>query len=222
MPGWVADVAPKMVISSSQYGNPIRDRVVHQFSSVAERDATATPKVGMLCYCYTERTLYLYQWTSEWWNPGTPLVSPQWVVYDTGWVPWDARVWSGPTTMWAADDMNAAYRRTLGACDVFVQATGVGITATVDNDLIYVPLPVPTPVADVKGSFGTAQIHDPVAGVLGPLGMFDATRLAVGLLHTEGTGVADHTNLVVRGDLSDTTGAKLNLYMSGSYPCVFV
>lgn len=80
--GWVADVEPNTTISSSQYGNAIRDRVVHQFANVAERNAQAIPVDGMFCYTAAERTVWCYVaaggwgwriWSEPWrdlsWNP---------------------------------------------------------------------------------------------------------------------------------------------------------
>src|SRR5262249_26202166 len=158
MPGWINDVFPKEVLSSSQFGNLIRDRVVHQFNSVAERDATAIPKLGMMCYCVAEKTLYIFEAPVLWWNIGAPAIAPQWCVFDTGWVTWSPQVWSGPTTTWSATTTKCTYRRTLGTCEVHVRIEGVTLTSTVAQDLIYVQTPVATPDAAAVGTFGTAVI----------------------------------------------------------------
>lgn len=229
MPGWVQDVAPKHVISSSQFGNPIRDRVIHQFNSVAERDATARPVVGMMCYCLTEATYYAYLYPKPWYNVGAPPLGPLWCIWDTGWVAWPAELWSGPTTNWGGGSNRwAGYRRTFGQCDFFAELTSISYTDTIGTDLIYIPMPTPpahdpayTPgTIPVKGTCGTMQIQDETKGVLGPFAMFDETHIACGLLHLEGAGVADHTNLVVRADLTTPAGShQLNVYARGSYPC---
>lgn len=56
---WIADVVPEEGISSSQYGNPIRDRVVQTFTDLTEANAhVASLPVGATChiegsgYCY--------------------------------------------------------------------------------------------------------------------------------------------------------------------------
>lgn len=57
--GWMPDVAPATTIRSA-WGNAIRDRVVFQFATVADRDNKAQPVDGMLAWTRQERSLWLY------------------------------------------------------------------------------------------------------------------------------------------------------------------
>jgi hypothetical protein len=59
--GWIDDVYANEIIYSSQYGNAIRDRTVHQFANKAERNAVAAAAItnGMVCYTATEQTWWL-------------------------------------------------------------------------------------------------------------------------------------------------------------------
>ena len=220
MPGWVSDVAPKMVISSSQYGNPIRDRVVHQFASAAERDATARPVSGMMAWCELEKTLYIWQASAQ--ESGA---ADTWQVFETAWMPWSPDVWSGPTTTFPAlANRSSRWRRSWGQCHIFLNVRA-RLTATVSTDLIYVQPPVGVsttfPAAGETGGmgcFGSGMIQDSTAGTLGPLAMFNSTQLAVGKLGTGGT-VGAITNLVIRNDLA-AAGNDIDFYMHGSYPCV--
>lgn len=69
---WINDVVPNEAISSSQYGNAIRDKVIHQFDSVAQRNAQAVPQRGMHCWCIAEATEYRHDGTG-------------WVILDEPW-----------------------------------------------------------------------------------------------------------------------------------------
>ena len=84
--GWIPDVYPEEQISSSQWGNLIRDRVHHVFANAGERYA-ATPKDGMICVQEDNSTFYRYQTG----NNG-------WVVMETPW-----RQWANPRLLSGAD-----------------------------------------------------------------------------------------------------------------------
>jgi len=76
---WIDDVVTHTTIRSV-WGNSVRDRVVHQFATTAERDGpTVHPVDGMCCHTAADHRLWRYRgdlarWTivDEPWQPWTP------------------------------------------------------------------------------------------------------------------------------------------------------
>jgi hypothetical protein len=196
--GWIADVVPEEVISSTMWGNVVRDRVVHVFDSDADRAATANPRVGMMSWTLDE--LRLSVWLSS---------EAGWLILWEPWRAWTPDVWSGPTSTFPMVANRSSQWRHIGfEAEVFLSVT-VTLTSTVPEDLIFVLPPV---APNRPGPFGVAVIQDPTLGTLGPTGMCDPTTLAVQQL---GTGASGLGSLIHRADLS--ASGNIDIYMSGRY-----
>lgn len=190
---WIADVVPEEVISSTAWGNLIRDRIVQVFDSEADRNANAHTRPGMLAWSNAEDELSLAVWTARYgaWSTLTEAMKV-----------WEPVVYSGPTTIWSSVNHGCHYRRNFGFCEVTVNLT-VTMSATVGTDLIRILPPIaPT----VPGVFGMSAMRDSV-GTLGPFANCDTTELATSQL-----GAA---TLVYRSDLA--ASGTFDWYMRGSY-----
>lgn len=77
---WIDDVVTHTTIRSV-WGNTIRDRVVHQFASKAERDAaTVVPVEGMMCQLADSGFVYVRR-QNAWWvlaMPAAPYTPAAW------------------------------------------------------------------------------------------------------------------------------------------------
>lgn len=195
---WIADVAPGANISSTAWGNLVRDRIVQVFDSDAERNATAHPRDGMLAWTVAESRLAL--WFS---------VDMGWVVIFEPWRAWNPVVWSGPTTpLTTTANHGSQWRFRAFEVELFVNVD-VLLGTTVPEDLMYIPPPVPP---SRNGPFGVATVADPTHGIVGTMGFCDATHLAI---QAQGTGTTGLGSLIHRGDLADS--GTINWYMTGSY-----
>ena len=197
---WIADVVPEENISSTMWGNLIRDRVVHTFDSEADRNATSVPRPGMLSWSILENRLALWMGTD-----------PGWVILFEPWRAWTPVVWSGPTTNFTILANNGSQYRHQGfMCEVFI-SLHVQLGSTVPEDLIYVGPPPGLPPSR-NGPFGVAFIQDPTHGTIGTTGMCNATQLAI---QQQGTGSSGLGSLIHRADLADT--GNIDMYYSGAY-----
>jgi hypothetical protein len=188
-------VVPEEVISSTSWGNVVRDRIVQVFDSVADRNASAVPRQGMVAWSIAEGNLALYM-------DGTN----GWVTVTETWKPWTPTVFSGPTTIWALIANNGSqYRRRFGQCEIFMDVT-VLMSATSDTDLIRVLTPVPT---SVSATFGVSFMRDSV-GTYGPYAQCDTSAQEIA---TAQLGAA---TLVHRSDLA--ASGNFDWHVSGTYP----
>lgn len=198
--GWIADVVPEADISSTLWGNVVRDRVVQVFDSDAERDATAVPRPGMVAWSILENELAV--WVSE---------DTGWMVLMEMWRPWTPQVYMGANLWPVATNHGSWFRRTYGAVDIKAYFEVSIFTAAVPEDILHVTPPY---VPAGSGNFGIMTVHRDGTQWLGPVGAYDPTQLAcINNLSTTGTITA---SLVHWGDLSAGAG-NLEITMSGSY-----
>ena len=100
---WIADVVPEEVISSSIWGNEIRNRVWQTFANRTERNAHAQD--GMMCICLDDRSTWEYR------------AGIGWFPFITQWRPWTIYMAWGPssgpdwTTIITQSGVYAAMRR---------------------------------------------------------------------------------------------------------------
>jgi hypothetical protein len=69
-PGYIADVIAGEGMDPDNWGNPMRDRVVHHFANAADRDASITsPKEGQACWLNDVDQFLIYNgvnWRKPW------------------------------------------------------------------------------------------------------------------------------------------------------------
>jgi hypothetical protein len=113
--GWIDDVITRTTIRSV-WGNAIRDRVVHQFASKAERDASNVhPVEGMCCQLADSGFMYVRR-QGAWWVLAMP------------WAPFNPKAWFAPTTspttytpLGIASTQVASWCQSMGRCHVIAQ-----------------------------------------------------------------------------------------------------
>src|SRR4051794_34988387 len=107
---WIADVVPEEVISSSAWGNPIRDRVWQTFANRAERNAHGSD--GMMGICLDDRSTWEYR-------------AGAWYPHITNWRPWTPFFYWGspnPDPSTIITTSATAYMRRVGdVCEVTFQ-----------------------------------------------------------------------------------------------------
>jgi hypothetical protein len=143
---WIADVVPFATIQSL-WGNQIRDRVVHDFASKAERDAHPLPN-GSVCITLDSNIVYVKNNAGVWWVLEMPYREP-----------FTPRAWTSP----AGDGSNlmehvvssttiASWKQSLGHASVSMVFTYTGQVFGVDR---WVYAYTPAAIAEV-GVCGTA------------------------------------------------------------------
>src|SRR5262245_34792129 len=198
--GWIPDVAPGDAISSTAWGNIVRDRVVQVFASDAERNGTADPRPGMLAW--TELQAELAVWVSE---------DTGWMVLMERWQPWTPATYMGANFWPVATNHGSWFRRAYGQVELQAYFEVSVFTAAVPEDILTV---VPPFVPAAEGNFGGMTVMRAGTQWLGPIGAYDPDRLAcINNLSTEGTVTA---SLVHWADLVDGTG-NLVITMHGAY-----
>jgi hypothetical protein len=211
--GAIADVVPGEGISSTAWGNVIRDRVVQVFDSEADRNAYTEEREGQFAWSRDARSLAV--WCPD--QGGTF----NWQCVIEPYKPFTPRLWIGVTEFApSADSHNIArYRRFFGACQFYVaQKWGVlGGPATGDIGMLP-PIP-PHPVA--VGGFGTMYVTpmDSAAPEVG-FGVFNGTITLSGAPYPGQLAIASPKDgrLLNVADLSAADSGLFFCYASGQFP----
>lgn len=210
--GWIADVVPGETISSTVYGNVVRDRVVQVFDSDADRDANAHPKEGMLAWSRDAHRL------AAWVN-----LANGWQVIIEPFHDFTPRLWIG-VTEFAIDGTPAPVakmRRFYGACQFFAAVhwgvLGPGQTGDISM------LPPLQPYGAELGGFGTMYVTpmDAAAPEVG-FGVFNGTTTLAGAPYPGQLAIASPKDgrLLNRDDLTDAESSLFFCFASGQIPLV--
>lgn len=148
---WIDDVVPYTTILST-WGNRVRDRVIADVASVAERDAKITaPHDGQAVWCAAEQVLFV-------------RVLNQWQVAHMEWRAYTGGMWwgnaTGPTKALAGVDI--LWRNNFGRCE----ASGVMNSTTTEGGPatgFWFRIPIPSLQS---GDMGEAVIYGVSTGLL--------------------------------------------------------
>jgi hypothetical protein len=166
---WIDDVVTHTTITSV-WGNKIRNRVVHQFTTKAERDgAGVVPVEGMVCHVADVNIVYV-RTDGAWWVLAMP------------WRSYTASVWTiYSSTLTAAQVLqtfHARWRQTMGSCQALLWAQCHPVTDNVDLNVVFT-----LPVASIRnGDLGQARLYSNHNAVVngGRAVLYDAARAIVG------------------------------------------
>lgn len=199
MTGWIGDVVPNELISSTNWGNRIRDQVVQVFESNADRNANAHPRVGMFAWSELDFELACYGGAD-----------PGWMVLIQKWQAWTPDVMMGAAHLPVLTDHGTGYRRSFQTVEVRCQVDVGNYLAADPADILTV---VPPFIPFGTGDFGIMTVAREGVGWKGPVGAYDPSRLACIKIGIDfGTAA-----LVSWADLVDGTGSFTTVTLSGSY-----
>jgi len=206
--GWIPDVVPDQTISSTAWGNLIRDRVVQVFDSVADRNANAVVREGMLAWARAEHRL------SVWVDSTT-----SWVTVLEPYRTFTPRLWIGATEFGINAIVSTGFRLAYGACSFFLSASFGTLGPDQVGDISILP-PV-QPRADANGGFGVMYVSpmDAAAPEVG-FGLFNGTTGLPGAPYPGQLAIGSPRDgrLLNRADL--LPNGVFNAYASGSFPTV--
>jgi hypothetical protein len=210
---WIADVVPDETISSTSWGNIIRDRVVQVFDSDADRNANAHPREGMLAWSRDAHRL------AVWINS-----TLTWQVIVEPYTPYTPRLWVGVTEFGIDTLVSSGYRRIYGACQFYVSCRW-GILPP-DDAPVYTGdismLPPMHPKDDTNGGFGVMYVT-PMSSTAPEVGfgLFNGVTTLSGTVPYPGQlaiGSPKDGRLLNRGDLTAAESGLFYCFASGEFP----
>jgi hypothetical protein len=209
---WIADVVPDEVISSTAWGNIVRDRVVQVFDSDADRNANAHPREGMLAWSRDDHRLAA-------WLDATLT----WQVIVEPYAPFTPRLWIGVTEFAIDTLVSSGYRRFYGACQ-FYTSVRFGVLPP-DDAPVYTGtismLPPLHPKDDTNGGFGTMFVTpmSDTAPVVG-FGLFNGTVTLTGAPYAGQLAIGSPKDgrLLDRSDLTASESGLFYCFASGQFP----